>query len=88
MSLLLYETKEKTQGGSMTADLPLEKLILDTQGSKYTLVLRAAERARELKEKNKELDPKEKMTMLALEEVLKDKYLKQQKDMEKEKKKK
>ncbi|MFH1783671.1 MAG: DNA-directed RNA polymerase subunit omega [bacterium] len=72
----------------MTLELPLEKLLLDTKGSKYTLVLRAAERAKLLKEQKKDLDPKEKMTMLALDEVLREKYTKQQKQRDKEEKKK
>lgn len=67
----------------MIAELPLDKLILDTGGSKYNLVIQAAEKARQLKQQKKERDSAEKITILALTEVLKAKYEKQQKGKEK-----
>ncbi len=67
----------------MIAELPLEKLILDTGGSKYNLVLQVAEKARQLKQQKKEKDCSEKITIRALTEVLRTKYEKEQKEKKK-----
>ncbi len=67
----------------MVDKIPLDKMIFDAKGSKYKLVLEAAQKSKEIKQRQKDSNSGEKLVILALREVLENRYNEEQKEKEK-----